>query len=65
MTAKALNYLYPKQLAPAGMNNPILCAFTNAALHCSSLAQLRRVFGNAIYDAERKSGVAIDKLRFD
>jgi hypothetical protein len=65
MTAKALNYLYPHQRIPADLNNPILCAFTNAALHCSSLPQVSRVFHNAIADAERKSGKAIDKLRFD
>jgi hypothetical protein len=61
MVAKALNYLHPIPLAPTGMS-PILGAFTNAALHCATLAQVSKVFNTAISEAERLSGTPIDKL---
>ena len=32
---------------PAGMTNPVFKAFTNAVLHCSSLADVTRVLNQA------------------
>lgn len=52
-TTMALLNLYPDQRAPAGITNPVLMAFVNAALHCSDLAQVTRVFNQAISDAEK------------
>jgi hypothetical protein len=62
MTAKALFYLYPEQLTPEGINNPVLKAFTNAALHCTNLAEVTGVLNEAVRDAERQSGRPIEEL---
>ena len=59
MTAKALAYLYPERLTPADINNPVLNAFTNAVLHCSTLAEVTRVLNEAVREAEEKSGQPI------
>ena len=42
-TGQALAALYPDSHTPDGMTNPILNAFTNAVLHCSTLAEATRV----------------------
>lgn len=60
--AKALAYLYPENELPDGFSNPVLKAFTNAVMHCSSLAEVTRVLNEAIKDAEEKSGQPIDEL---
>ena len=61
-TAKALQYLYGELLIPQDMTNPVLAAFTNAALHCASLAEVARVLNQAVEAAEAKSGEKIADL---
>jgi hypothetical protein len=63
MTAIALSYLYPEQLPPIGMTNPVLKAFTNAVLHCTKLAEVTRILNEAVQDAERQSGRPIQELQ--
>ena len=38
--AEKLHEKFPKDLTPSDITHPILKAFTNAALHCSSLEEL-------------------------
>ena len=61
-TAKALACLYPRQLIPDDMRNPVLRGFVNAAMHCSTLADVAEVYQTAIRQAEWASGTTIDKL---
>jgi hypothetical protein len=61
-TAKALACLYPRQLIPDDMRNPVLRGFVNAAMHCSTLADVAEVYRTAIREAEWASGRTIDKL---
>ena len=42
-TAKALWEQYTEDKTPPGMTDPVLKAFANAALHCSSLAEVKRI----------------------
>ncbi len=56
MTAKALAYLYPERLTPPDVTNPVLNSFTNAVLHCSTLAEATRVLNEAVREAEQRSG---------
>jgi hypothetical protein len=46
-TAKALAQLFPKYATPPWIINPVLRSFINAALHCSSAAEVIDVFNNA------------------
>lgn len=46
-TAEALSRLYPDDLTPAMMQNPVLKSITNAVLHCNSLAEVTRVLNEA------------------
>ena len=46
-TAQALASLYPDELTPSGMSNPVLTAFVNAVLHCQDLAEVTRVLNEA------------------
>jgi hypothetical protein len=62
MTAKALDHLYPNSRTPPGLNNPVLKAFTNAVLHCSSPTEVTLVLNQAIDTAERTSGESIRDL---
>jgi hypothetical protein len=62
MTAKALAYLLPGNLAPDDMTNPVLKAFTNAVLHCSTLAEVVRMMNSAVQVAEHRSGKSIGDL---
>jgi hypothetical protein len=52
MTAKALSFLYPKSLLPSGFINPILRAFANAIMHCSTCAEVSIVLNEAVARAE-------------
>jgi len=61
MTAKALAYLLPARLLPDGFSNPVLSAFTNAALHAVTAAEICRLLNEAIGMAERKSGQAVSE----
>lgn len=61
-TAKALAYLFNKNLTPGEITNPVLRSFANAALHCSTLCELTRVLNEAIKDAEVRSGGSITEL---
>ena len=47
-TARALAQLYPKRVTPPWITNPVLRSFTNAALHCSSAAEVIDVFNGAV-----------------
>ena len=47
-TAKALAQLFPKYVAPPWIINPVLKSFINAALHCSSTAEVIDVFRAAV-----------------
>ncbi len=62
MTAKALDYLYNDRLTPPDINSPVLNSFTNAILHCSTLAEATRVINEAVDDAEKASGTPIKDL---
>ena len=46
-TAQALAKMYPEKLTPEDMTNPVLDAFTNAVLHCSTLAEATIVINEA------------------
>ena len=41
--AMALHEVFSDDLTPAEMRNPVLTAFTNAVLHCSSIEDVKRV----------------------
>jgi hypothetical protein len=62
ITAKALVYVLPGRLLPSGFSNPVLSAFTNAALHCVNSAEVSRVLNEAIGAAERQAGKSISEL---
>lgn len=62
MTAKALAYVLPTSLLPPGFSNPVLAAFTNAALHCASSAEVCRLLNEAIGMAERQAAKAISDI---
>ena len=54
MTAKALDEIFPDYVTPDGpgrgggrMANPVLRSFTNAALHCSTTAELTNILNTA------------------
>jgi hypothetical protein len=56
-TAMALDYLFPESLLPPnGFNDPVLRAFTNAILHCSSCAQVTVTLNEAVQKAEKLAG---------
>jgi hypothetical protein len=46
-TAKALARLFPKYVTPPWITNPVLRSFINAALHCSSAAEVTDVLNTA------------------
>ena len=54
--AVALHNLYPNDLTPPEMRNPVLKAFTNAVLHCSNLAEVTRVLNEAVSTYEAGKG---------
>jgi hypothetical protein len=62
MTAKALHHLYPDSRTPPGLHHPVLKAFTNAVLHCSSAMEVGTTLNQAIETAERVSGKPIGDL---
>lgn len=65
-TAHALSYLFPDSLLPdTGFNDPVLRAFTNAILHCSSCAEVSITLNEAIARAEKKAGRPINEIRCD
>src|SRR5277367_3368803 len=47
LTAKALDFLFPDTLLPAGFTNPVLRAFANAVLHCATCAEVAAVLNEA------------------
>jgi hypothetical protein len=51
-TAKALTFLYPNSLLPPGFTDPVLCAFANAILHCSTCGEVATVLNKAIVRAD-------------
>lgn len=51
-TAKALTFLYPNSLLPPGFTDPVLCAFANAILHCSTCGEVAIVLNEAIVRAD-------------
>ena len=65
-TVKALTYLYPNSQLPPGFTEPVLCAFANAILHCSTCGEVAVVLNEAIVraalqaaqDREMVSGLA-------
>lgn len=62
MTAAALDYLFPDRKIPECMSNPVLCAFTNAVLHCPTADDVETMLGEAILVAQLKSGGPIRDL---
>jgi hypothetical protein len=40
LTAEALSSLFPNNLLPPGINDPVLIAFANAIMHCSTCAEV-------------------------
>jgi hypothetical protein len=62
MTAKALAYLLEETLAPEDITNPVLKSFTNAVLHCSTLAEATRILNSAVSVAEHRSGHPIAEM---
>jgi hypothetical protein len=52
LTAKALSFLYPKSLLPPGFTNPVLRAFANAIMHCSTCAEASIVLNEAVARSE-------------
>jgi hypothetical protein len=62
MTAKALMYLLSENILPAGFTNPVLAAFTNAALHTATPTELAIMMGSAIATAEKREGVPINQI---
>lgn len=62
MTAKALRYLLPTNLLPAGFENPVLASFTNSALAAVNAAEVARVLGSAIAVAEHRAGMPISQI---
>jgi hypothetical protein len=53
MTAQALDALFPDYVSMEGMTNAALRAFTNAALHCSTIVEVTRVMNTAVEEAGR------------
>ena len=47
-TAIALAELFPKHVTPPWITDPVLRSFINAALHCSSAAEVLDVFNTAV-----------------
>jgi hypothetical protein len=54
-TARALTYLYPNSRLPAGFTDPVLCAFANAILHCSTCSEVAIVLNEAILHADKQA----------
>ncbi len=52
-TAKALLFLFPDNRLPAGFTNPILYAFANAVMHCSSCTEVAIVLNKAVSEAQK------------
>lgn len=46
-TATALARLFPKYVTPPWITDPVLRSFVNAALHCSSAAEIDDLFNTA------------------
>jgi hypothetical protein len=53
LTGMALGSLYPDSLLPDGFTDPVLSAFANAILHCSTAPEVSVVFNEAILEAEK------------
>jgi hypothetical protein len=51
-TAQLLAGMYPEKLTPEDMTNPILDAFTNAVLHCSTLGEATVLMNQALEKRE-------------
>jgi hypothetical protein len=51
-TAQSLDSLYPDDVTPNDITNPVLKAFMNAILQCSHLAEVTRVLNEAIKNAK-------------
>lgn len=50
-TAQYLHAKYPDDLTPSDMWNPVLKAFVNAVLHCSTIVEVTMVLNEA-YEAQ-------------
>jgi hypothetical protein len=55
LTANALSLLFPDSLLSPGFRNPVLCAFTNAILHCSTCAEVAITLNEAIARVETQA----------
>ena len=62
-TAQALAEIYPEKLTPEDMTNPVLDAFTNAVLHCSTLAEAKIVINEALKRRKVARRKAEEQLR--
>jgi len=56
-TANALIFLFPDSLLPSGFTEPMLCAFANAILHCSTCDEVAAVLKEAVARAEQKAAL--------
>ncbi len=54
MIVKAIAQIFPARALPAGFSNSFLSSLTNAALHCTSSAEMHRVFSRAIRLVEQQ-----------
>jgi hypothetical protein len=50
-TGMSLHQLYPNNLTPQEITNPVLKSFANAVLHCSNLGEVARVLNEAVENA--------------
>jgi hypothetical protein len=54
-TARALTYLYPNSQLPTGFTDPVLCAFSNAILHCATCSEVAVVLNEAVSRADKRA----------
>jgi hypothetical protein len=52
-TGMALDQLFPVNVVPVTIQNPVLRAFANAVWHCPTAAAVARTLNEAISDVER------------
>jgi hypothetical protein len=57
--ATTLRTFHNNQLTPPGLNNPLLKAFTKAALNCSTVAELYAVLNATRAEAEFQTAPAV------
>jgi hypothetical protein len=57
-TARALSERFPNNLLPAEFSNPVLRAFANAVLHCSTCAEVAVTLNEALGAVQSMGGAA-------